>query len=66
MLDRLHGAVRYLSQTARRVDPGEAEESLEVAGVPVRKGSRVLRGPGGVARMRRTSSWPDAPPWSSR
>ncbi|HEX5523080.1 MAG TPA: hypothetical protein VFX53_06520 [Pedococcus sp.] len=46
VLDRLHGAVRYLSQTARRLDPGEAEESLEVAGVAVRKGSRVLLRPG--------------------
>lgn len=45
VLDRLHGAVRYLSQTARRVDPGE-EESLEVAGVAVRQGSRVLLRPG--------------------
>jgi hypothetical protein len=47
VLDRLHGAVRYLSATARRVEPGEQEDSIEVAGVPVRQGSRVLLRPGG-------------------
>lgn len=46
VLDRLHGAVRYLSQTARRVEPSEQEDSIEVAGVPVRQGSRVLLRPG--------------------
>jgi len=46
VLDRLHGAVRYLSQTARRVEPAEREDSVEVAGVRVRQGSRVLLRPG--------------------
>lgn len=46
VLDRLHGAVRYLSQTARRVGREEREDSIEVAGVPVRQGSRVLLRPG--------------------
>jgi hypothetical protein len=46
VLDRLHGAVRYLSQTARRVGPQEREDSIEVAGVALRQGSRVLLRPG--------------------
>jgi hypothetical protein len=46
VLDRLHGAVRYLSATARRVEPREQGDSIEVEGVPVRQGSRVLLRPG--------------------
>lgn len=46
VMDRLHGAVRYLSQTATRVEPSEREESIEVLGVRVRQGSRVLLRPG--------------------
>jgi hypothetical protein len=46
LMDRLHGAIRYLSSTAR-VEPADLlPDSVDVGGVPVCEGSRVLLRPG--------------------
>lgn len=45
LMDRLHGAVRYLGQKPRRVRE-EPPDSLDVKGVSVGVGSRVLLRPG--------------------
>ena len=58
LMDRLHGAVRYLGATARIVPPQRADEpeefgarvekvdAVDIGGVEVREGSRVLLRPG--------------------
>jgi hypothetical protein len=50
VLDRLHGAVRYLSATARRVEPGEQECRCG-------RGAGCCCDPVAGVPMRRTSSW---------
>jgi hypothetical protein len=46
LMDRLHGAIRYLSSTAK-VEPRDLPpDSVDVGGVPVCEGSRVLLRPG--------------------
>lgn len=45
LMDRLHGAIRYLSATAR-VEPRDAPDSVDVKGTPVCEGTRVLLRPG--------------------
>jgi hypothetical protein len=46
LMDRLHGAIRYLSSSARVEPPDQPPSSVDVRGVPVSEGSRVLLRPG--------------------
>jgi hypothetical protein len=46
LMDRLHGAIRYLSSTARIEPADQPPDSVDVGGVPVCEGSRVLLRPG--------------------
>ncbi len=46
LMDRLHGAIRYLSSTAKVEPHDQPPDSVDVGGVPVCEGSRVLLRPG--------------------
>ena len=46
LMDRLHGAIRYLSSTAKVEPRDQPPDSVDVDGVPVCEGSRVLLRPG--------------------
>ncbi len=46
LMDRLHGAIRYLSSTAQVEPRDQPPDSVDVDGVPVCEGSRVLLRPG--------------------
>jgi hypothetical protein len=46
LMDRLHGAIRYLSSTAKVEPRDQPPDSVDVDGVPVGEGSRVLLRPG--------------------